>query len=288
MQSKGKETLVDLYVLVFRGYRWQIFGIAFGAGLLLLITLIFVPNRYTATAVISPSPEDISKDTSLGGFAVFGGLFGGTERIEDLEAVFNSGDLTARVFKKYFLWPVVFPRDFDPKTGKLKVSLLDRIWGEENYKDPTDWDAIRAAEDYLTVSVNRKFGHLTISFESFSPEWSAKITSFYLEEAKNRLQEEALARAMKNKKFIEEQISKTLDALTRDRLFNIYGKEVEKEMLARNREQFAFKIIDRPKVPDRKSGPRRLILSAFMMVIALMVSTIGYCFRESTRIGNKT
>ena len=53
-----------------------------------------------------------------------------------------------------------------------------------------------------------------------------------------------------NKKFIEEQIGKTVDALNRDRLYSLLGQEVEREMMARNREQFGFRVIDSPRVPD--------------------------------------
>ena len=80
---------------------------------------------------------------------------------------------------------------------------------------------------------------------------------YYLDEGKSRLQEEALDRAVKNKKFIEEQIGKTIDALTRDRLYSLYGQEVEREMMGRNREQFGFRVIDAPRVPDRKFKPKR-------------------------------
>ncbi len=49
-----------------------------------------------------------------------------------------------------------------------------------------------------------------------------------------------------NKKFIEEQIGKTVDALNRDQLYSLLGQEVEREMMARNREQFGFRVIDSP------------------------------------------
>jgi uncharacterized protein involved in exopolysaccharide biosynthesis len=109
----------------------------------------------------------------------------------------------------------------------------------------------------LNVSINKRSGTVSVSFQSFSPEGSASIVKYYIEEGKSRLQEEALERAVKNKKFIEEQIGRTVDALTRDRLYALYGQEVEREMMARNREQFGFRIIDMPRVPDRKAGPAR-------------------------------
>ena len=50
---------------------------------------------------------------------------------------------------------------------------------------------------------------------------------YFLDEGKSRLQEETPDRAVRNKKFIEEQIGMTADALTRDRLYSLYGQEME-------------------------------------------------------------
>jgi len=94
--------------------------------------------------------------------------------------------------------------------------------------------------------------HGSVSFESPSAGGSANIAKYYLDEGKSRLQEEAFDRASKNKKFIEEQIGKTVDALTRDRLYSLYGLEVEREMMARNREQFGSGL-STPQDPGPKS-----------------------------------
>ena len=143
-----------------------------------------------------------------------GSTIGGPSRVEDLETLFKSNDLTVRVFRKYNLWPIVLADKFDPTTGKVKPAWTDRLFGnEKGPKPPGDWDAIRAAKDRLKVSVNKKAGTVFISFESPSAEGSANIVKYFLDEGKSRLQEEALDRATKNKKFIEEQIGKTVDAL---------------------------------------------------------------------------
>jgi hypothetical protein len=77
-----------------------------------------------------------------------------------------------------------------------------------------------------------------------------------------------------NKKFIEEQIGKMVDALTRDRLNSLYGQEVEREMMARNREQFGFRIIDSPRIADRKSRPQRAKTAVLATLLAAPVWTI--------------
>jgi len=132
------------------------------------------------------------------------------------------------------------------------------------------------------VNINKKVGTVSVSFESPSPEGSANIVKYYLDEGKSRLQEEAFDRATKNKKFIEEQIGKTVDALTRDRLYMLYGQEVEREMMGRNREQFGFRVVDAPRMPDRKFKPRR-ILNAFMsVVLSFLAGWVFFVVRRTT------
>jgi uncharacterized protein involved in exopolysaccharide biosynthesis len=265
------------YFAAIRPHLWKIILLSLAVGILVLFLLFLKKNLYKSTAIITPAPEDGKQVSALGALASFGISIGGPTKIEDLEALFKSDDLTVRVFHKYNVWPFIFQEDFDAKKKKLKIKWTDRLLGEQGeYKKPGDWDAIRAAEDNLRISVNRKMGTLSISFESPSPEGSATIVRYYLEEGKSRLQEEAFERANKNKKFIEEQISNTVDALNRDRLYSLYGQEVEKEMLARNREQFGFTIVDSPRVPDRKSWPPR-ILYAFLASILFFLVSIVIC-----------
>ena len=272
------------YFAALHPHWWKIVLLSLAVGILTFLLLFFKPNLYKATAIITPAGEEGKKNAAFGVLATFGIAIGGPTKAEDLEALFNSNDLAVRVFDKYNLWPIVFPKDFDPRTGKLKVGWKDRLSGiKEDWKFPADWDAIRAAKDMLFVSVNRKSGTLTLSFESPSPEGSANIVRYYLEEAKSRLQEEELSKATQNKKFLESQIAKTVDALTRDRLYTLFGQETEKEMLARNREQFAFRVIDAPRVPDRKTKPKRIILAAMGILLSFMIFTFFFAYQGKKR-----
>lgn len=263
-----KQVDVGAWFSILRMQWWKIGGFSLAVGIVTLLLMFLKPNIYQATAVISPEVDQKKPNIALGALASFGVDLTGTSSFADLEMLFNSKDLTVRVFRKYNLWPIVYPDQFDPATGKKKVSWVDKFIEDEKERTPPgDWDAIRAAKSSLKVNSNKKSGTITISFESRSAPWSATIVRYYLEEGKSRLQEEALDRAIKNKKFIEAQIGRTVDALTRDRLYSLYGQEVEHEMMARNREQFGFRVIDIPRVPDRKFRPSRAkaaILATFM------------------------
>jgi uncharacterized protein involved in exopolysaccharide biosynthesis len=91
-----------------------------------------------------------------------------------------------------------------------------------------------------------------------------------------------------NKKFIEEQIGKTVDALTRDRLNSLYGQEVEREMMARNREQFGFRVIDAPRIPDRKFKPRRGLGAIAAAILTFFIGCVFFIVRNKPHQGEST
>jgi len=280
--TRYEEDVIDFgeYFAILRKNGWKIALFSLAVGLVTLLVMFQFPDIYQATAVLTPAVDEKRPNPALGILASLGIDVGSPTKVEDLETLFKSHDLTVRVFRKYNLWPIVLADKFDPATGKVRPAWTDRLFGDEKGpRPPDDWDAIRAMKDRLTVYTSKKTGTVTVSFESPSAEGSANIVKYYLDEGKSRLQEEALDRAGKNKKFIEEQIGKTVDALTRDRLYSLYGLEVEREMMARNREQFGFRVIDAPRVPDRRSKPSRgltalvgILFSGFAFIVYLFIA----------------
>ena len=272
------------YLMVLRTTWWKILILSLATGIVAFSVAMLMKNLYEATGTVVPPTEEGKPNISMGLGALassFGLSVGVSTKIEDLEALFKSRELTVRVFRKYDLWPVISPDAYDPKTGRFRTGWRERIFGKKGEtKTPSDWDAVRAAKGMMDVSVNRKLGTLSISFESCSPEGSSRIVSYYLEEAKSRLQEKSLERATRNKKFLEEQIGKTVDPIIRERLYTLYSQEVEREMLARNREQFGFTVLDIPMTPDRKSRPHRLRITAAAMLLSFPAWCLFFGFRE--------
>jgi uncharacterized protein involved in exopolysaccharide biosynthesis len=285
--SSGDEINLGEYFAILRPHWWKIALFSLAIGIVTLIVMFQFPNIYKATSVITPAIDEKKQNPALGALASFGIEIGGPTKVEDLDSLFKSNDLTVRVFKKHNLWSAVLPDRFDVKTGMMQASWADRLLGrEKGPRPPGDWDAIRAAENRLRITVNKTAGTVTVSFESPSADASASIVQHFLDEGKSRLQEEALDRAAKNKKFIEEQIGKTVDALTKDRLYSLYGQEVEREMMARNREQFGFRVIDTPRGPDRKFKPHRLRYSIGAMISSFFVICLYFGFKTRKTTDN--
>jgi len=276
--------LLESWVIL-RRIWWMVLLLSLATGIATLLVTMRMTKAYRASAIISPVVEEGKQGLALGGaLASFGISLGGPTRVEDLETLFNSNELTIRVFGKYDLWPILAGNRYDPKTGRMKPGWKERISGlGGDARPPGKWDAIRAVEDRFLVNINKRSGTLTLSFESPSAEGSANIVQYFLNEGKSRLQEEALERAGRNKRFLEEQVSRTIDPIAKDRLYQLYGQEVEKEMLARNREQFGFKVIDPPIPPDRKSKPRIRLSAILATVVSSFIWTVVLLLRVRRR-----
>jgi hypothetical protein len=143
---------------------WKIVLLSLIVGFSTAIWMFMKPNLYQASAILSPIGEESKPSSALGALASFGIPVGSSSKLEELEALFRSDDLTVRVFRKHDLWPIVFGKSFDSTTGNLKICWTDRLFfGRGKAEVPGDWDAIRAAEKSFKVSTNKKMGTLFIA-----------------------------------------------------------------------------------------------------------------------------
>ncbi len=86
--------------------------------------MFLLPDIYQATAVLTPAVDEKRPNPALGVLASFGVDIGSPSKVEDLETLFKSNDLTARVFRKYNLWPIVLPDRIRSRDGEDE-GLLD-------------------------------------------------------------------------------------------------------------------------------------------------------------------
>jgi len=79
---------------------------------------------------------------------------------------------------------------------------------------------------------------------------------------------------------LEEQLQKTADPLIRQKIYNLIAQQLETAMMAEVKENFAFKIIDPPKVPDRKIKPKRALMVVLSFSLALFMGVFIAFFME--------
>jgi uncharacterized protein involved in exopolysaccharide biosynthesis len=75
-----------------------------------------------------------------------------------------------------------------------------------------------------------------------------------------------------NKKYLEEQLPLNADPLIKQKIYTMIAQQVETAMMAEVKENFSFKVIDPPMVPDKKIKPKRAQMVVLSFVVSLFLA----------------
>jgi uncharacterized protein involved in exopolysaccharide biosynthesis len=215
---------------------------------------LLMTNIYQAKAVITPvEQQDNARIGALGGIASqFGLSIGGSTKASEIVAQLNSSVIRESLIRKYNLLPVFFePEELKDKTEKEQL-----------------WEGLRFLKDMLLVTNKEKDGVIEVAMDFKDPKIATNIVNWTLLEVTDRMSSDARRVANTNRKYLESIIDKTADPMIRTNIYNQIAQQIQAEMAAEAKENFAFKVIDPAKEPDKKTKPKR----ALMVIIAFVAS----------------
>ncbi len=125
-------------------------------------------------------------------------------------------------------------------------------------------------DSIVKVNQNIKENIITITVDYHDPAMAAKMVEYFLTTLTDHMSSEARRVATINQKYLEEQLQQTADPLIKQKIYNLIAQQLETSMMAEVKENFAFKVIDPPMVPDKKVKPKRIqmaLLSLFVSII---------------------
>jgi len=243
--------LIDLLRVVLK-YKKMIAAIVIVMVVLTAIVSLCMTKIYEAKAVIVPAETR----TDMGGMSTVAAQFGlaapASAKASEIVNVLKSDILKDRIIKKYNLLNVLF----EPDNLKGKT------------EDEKTWAGIRAMTKILKINFAQKENAINISAQFKDPKIVADLVKYTLDELNELMSSEAKRVADTNKNYLESQIDKTLDPFIRSKIYSLIAQQIETSMMAEVKENFAFKIIDPPRVPDKRIKPKR----TQMVIIAFMVS----------------
>jgi len=275
------------------------------------IRSLFMVNIYKSEAVITSVAQG---ETGGGGVSAlvsrFGGIPGmavpGSSSSSEIINLLKSKILREKIIKRYDLLPVFFPEQWDEvkddwkegdeergftlnpfvfirgfverATHDAPINHGDKEKGEK--KGPTVWDGLRALNSIVSVGSNIKDNTITVSIEFYDPEMAAKMVDYFLVALLDHMTSEAKRAAMINKKYLDEQLARTSDPLIRQKVYNLIAQQIEAAMMSEVKENFAFKIIDPPRVPDRRIKPGRTRMVMLSFVVSLFMGIFLAFFLE--------
>jgi uncharacterized protein involved in exopolysaccharide biosynthesis len=265
-----------------------------------------IPNIYQATAVISPiSGKESSSAISslaqqLGGLPV-GSLLGTPTTATEIINFLNSKILREKVIEKDNLLPVIFPERWDKEKRRWKegfwagldlnpLSLAGRLadWIQPGRSEPRSgksgvpdlWDGLRKLDDMVRVRNDPRWNTITIAVNHPDPEAATKIVEYFLTALNDHMSSEARRVALVNRKYLEDQLITTADPLIRQNIYNLIAQQIERSMTAEAKENFAFRVVDSPRVPDRKFAPSRGEMIVKTVIAAIFLSVLITFFLE--------
>jgi uncharacterized protein involved in exopolysaccharide biosynthesis len=146
-----------------------------------------------------------------------------------------------------------------------------RVMTKKKSNEPELWDALRSLDNIIKVNRDNKDNTITITSDYYDPEMAAKFLDLLLVTLTDHMSSEARRVATINKKYLEEQLQATADPFIKQKIYNLIASQIETSMMTEVKENFAFKVIDPPRVPDKKIKPQRAQMVMLSFVVSLFI-----------------
>jgi uncharacterized protein involved in exopolysaccharide biosynthesis len=234
-----------------------------------------LPPTYVAVIVVSPISSTggtgqlggvSSMLSQFGGLASLAGLGGSgdTRKAESL-AVLKSELLTEKYIRDNDLLPVIYEKRWD---------ALRKRWKDTDPREiPTLWKANGYfTKNIRTVTTDTKTGLVTLTIAWRDPHLAAKWANGLVSITNEYLRAKAIEESERNITYLNEQAGKTDVMTVKQAIYAILQNEINKEMLARGSDEYAFKILDPAAPPEVPSSPRPKLWMFLAFVGGLVLS----------------
>jgi uncharacterized protein involved in exopolysaccharide biosynthesis len=271
VQGQADPSFRDLIADLWRA-RWFIGIATLSLSLGVAVLAIVLPKKYEAKVVLSVVSKESSGGVSelagrLGGLASLAGigLSGNAEKDEAI-AVLRSDGIIAKYIETNQLLPVLFQEVWDASAESWKVPP-----GEE----PTLWKATRKfVDDIRDVSSNTESNLVTLTIKWRDPLVAAKWANDLIKLVNEHQRARAIEESERHIQYLKEQVSRTAEVEARQVIYEVMQGEINKVMLARGREEYAFRVVDPAVPPEDPYSPRPILWT----VASLFVGFVLSCF----------
>jgi LPS O-antigen subunit length determinant protein (WzzB/FepE family) len=143
-------------------------------------------------------------------------------------------------------------------------------------------------ENIRSVREDALTGLITLVIEWEDPEVASEWANLLVERLNDRMRQRALIDAESSVAYLESELNRTSLVTLQQSIGRLLESEVQKLMLARGNEEFAFRVIDPAEPPKRRVWPKRtliVLLSTFVGgVFAITVVLLRNAFLRGKRV----
>ena len=257
---------------------WQLWDTIWsGRWLIIAITSLFAVGGvtyallaqewYRAEVVLAPADKKGGMSgalSQLSGLASLAGVsVGGGEGSQPL-AVLKSKDFAREFITDMKLMPVLLKDQKDDKPTDIR-------------------DALRVFETVRTVSDDKKTGLVTLGVRWKDADTAALWANELARRVNAWLRAEALQEAERNVAYLQKEMAATSVVSLQQSMGRVLEGEMQKLMLARGNEQFAFKVIDRATPPKIRDAPKRSLIAIVATLAGGFLGILAVFLRQALR-----
>lgn len=262
------------------GGRWLLVICTLALGAAAFVASQVLPKTYRAQVILSPVTSSPGSErgalgafaSQLGGLASLAGLDGADSKRWESIAVLESQGLTRQFIEQNDLLPVLFPKKWDAATGQ---------WRTPPESTPDLWDGTRYIENKVrNLATDSKTGLVTLTISWRDPQQAADWANELVKLTNTTLRARAIAESERNIAYLSEQANRTEEVDLKQAIYDLLKSEINKMMLARGSDEFAFRVLDAAIPPRRPSSPLPLLWTlagafggAFIAVLVIFTRT---------------
>jgi len=173
----------------------------------------------------------------------------------------------------------VFVEEFIEENNLMSILFADQ-WDTANERwiadNPDDWPDIRDAVQYFidevrTVDVDAATGLTTLGIRWTDPGLAAAWTEILVDRINERLRARDLATSERRLAHLYEQLEMANLVELRQAISRLIESEIQTMTLARAEIEYAFKVVDPPRVPIDPIAPRPLPIIFFASLLGGLI-----------------
>jgi uncharacterized protein involved in exopolysaccharide biosynthesis len=264
-------------VLLLRQRLVVIGSVTLLCGLAAAVAALLSTKWYEAQVVLSPVATSASSGlgggssgggSGLGGLAALAGLnIGNDSKKFESVATLQSEALTERYIQDNNLMPVLFEKKWD---------VQHQAWKKIDENTPTLWKSYQYFKKSIrTVDTDAKTGIITFRIRWKDPELAATWANGLADLTNKVLRDKAISESERNIEYLTNEAAKTSVIEARQAIFLIMQGEINKSMLARGADEYAFRIIDPARPPERKTSPITALWAVMGALAGFFLSTFA-------------
>jgi uncharacterized protein involved in exopolysaccharide biosynthesis len=240
-----------------------------------------VHKQYDASVIVSPVSEDATSGrlgglgglvSQIGGIASVAGLnLSGNDHKQESLAILQSEALAERFIQQNNLLPVLFEKRWDPVGHKWKTTDPEKV--------PTLWKGYQEFKKIRRIASDTKTGLTTLTVTWRDAKVAADWADALVAMCNDTIRVRTITEAERNIAYLNEQLAKENVVAVQNSVSALLEGEIKKVMLARGSDEYAFRILDPARAPEKPSSPAPLLWTLGGLIGGVVISSIVVLIR---------